>query len=161
MKLPKTSVKFARNISHRLISEFSHCFCTNYSIAFARISNCFCPNFGPKQWKFWQKQWENLGNSNKKTRKATAYISGKNYSFCPNFPLLLPECPIAFAWISHCFFPNFSFSDFFFIYFFFFFFGGGGGHSAPLSPPPPPPTPMDTALVCTLFLFSGLFIIHH
>ena len=27
------------------LSEFSHCFCPNFLIAFARISHCFCPNF--------------------------------------------------------------------------------------------------------------------
>ena len=110
-----------------------------FPIAFARISGKSNGKFGQKQWKFGQKQWENLGKSNEKTRISTAYISGKNYSFSPNFPLLflkfpllLPEFPTAFA-------RNFRFHNFFF---FFFFFGGGGGHSAPLPPPPPPPTPM-------------------
>ena len=56
------------------LSEFSHCFCPNFpiafariSIAFARISHCFSPKFGQKQLeilakameKFVQKQWEN------------------------------------------------------------------------------------------------------
>ena len=91
-------------------------------------------------WNFGQKQWENLGKSNEKTRKAAAYFSGKNYCFFPNFPLLLlfphfplllHEFPIAFARITHCFCPNFSFSISFW-----------GAQWPPLHPPPPPPTPM-------------------
>ena len=71
-------------------------------------------NSGKTNGKFGQKHLENLGKSNEKTRKAAAYISGKNYCFCPNFhcfypnfPLLFPEFPIAFAHISYGFCPNF------------------------------------------------------
>ena len=60
MKLPKTSIIFARNISHRFPS-FLMAFAQIFSIAFARIS-------GKSNGKFGQKQWENLGKSNEKTR---------------------------------------------------------------------------------------------
>ena len=129
----------------------------SFLIAFAQICTLLLPEFwekamgnsGKTNAKFGQKQWENLGRSNEKTRKAAALFRIKiiafarisiafsriSHCFFPNFPLLLPEFPMAFARISHCFCPIFSFS------FFFFFFFWGGGHSAPC-PPPPPPTPM-------------------
>ena len=106
---------------------------------FAQIFTLLLPEFrekamansGKSNGNFGQKQWENLGKSNEKTRKAAAYFGQKLlllpefpitfplishcfcpfYSFFPYFPLLLPEFPIAFARrISHCFCPNFSFS---------------------------------------------------
>ena len=141
MKLPQTSIIFARNkiISHRFPS---------FLIAFAQICPLLLPEFpiaGPEfrekamgnsdktNGKFGQKQWENLGKSNEKTWKAAAYISGKNYCFCP---------------ISHCFFPKFPLL----LPEFFVFILGGGGHSAPLPPPPPPPPP--TPMLETIDSFS-------
>ena len=127
-ELPQTSIIFARNISTAirvfslLLSKFVHCFCQN--------SQLLLPDFG-------KKQWEKLGKSNEKTRKAAAYILGKNYCFCPNFPLLFPEFPIAFARISHCFCPNVSFS---------IFLGG-----PPCPPPPPLPPPMVWKLEVYLY----------
>ena len=125
------------------LSEFSRCFCPicplllpEFPIAFARIS-------GKSNGKFGQKQWEKLGKSNEKTRKAAAYISGKNYCFCPNFPLLFPEFPIAFARISHCFARIFRFQ--------FFFWGGAVPPCPPPPPPPPPPTPMVWKLEVYLY----------
>ena len=130
MKLPNTSIIFAWNISHRFRS---------FLIAFAQ--NMFLlllPEFpigtsGKSNGKFGQKQWENSGKSNEKTRKAAALYFGQKL-------LLLPEFPIAFSRISHCFCPRFplllpEFLVFNFFFFFFFFFGGGG-HSAPPAPPP-------------------------
>ena len=120
-------------MSIREIAQNFHNFCPKYhvyptafrvfSLLLPKFFHCFCPNFGKKQWeiraramgnsgksnrKFGQKQWENLGKSNEKTRKAAAYIS-------PEFSIAFSEFP--FARISHCFCPNFSFS---------FFLGGGG-----------------------------------
>ena len=66
------------------LSEFSHCFCPNFPIAFARISYCFCLNFplllpefpiafsqnsGKSNWKFGQKQWKNLAKAMRKLGK--------------------------------------------------------------------------------------------
>ena len=83
--------------------EFSHCFCPNFSIiAFALISGKSNGKFGQKHvpWeirakamgKFGEKQWEN-------SESGGIYFRQKL--------LLLPEFPIAFALISHCFCPNF------------------------------------------------------
>ena len=119
VKLPQTSI---------VLPEIYPTAFRVFSLLLSKFVHCFARNSGKSNGKFGQKQWENLGKSNEKTRKAAAYISGKNYCFCPNFPLLFPEFPIAFARISHCFCPNFSF--------FFFFWD------------PPPPTPM---CVCILF----------
>ena len=151
------------------LSEFSHCFCPNVYIAFARISGKSNGKFGQKQWelrakamgnsgksnefpiafarisgkkqweiwaklsngKFGQKQWENLGKSNEKTRRAAAYISGKNYCFFPNFPLHFPEFPTAFARDSDCFCPNFPLPLSEFLVFKFFW-----GAQCPPCPPP-------------------------
>ena len=82
--------------------ELCHCFCPNFSIAFAQISEKAMANSGKSNGKFGQKQWENFGTINEKTRKAEAYFSGKNYCFFTNLTLLLPE------------------------FFVFYFFGGGG-----------------------------------
>ena len=158
MKLPKTSIIFARNnISCRSPSFL--CFCPKFSIALCQNFPGPLPEFRGKavanfpqisNGKFGKKQWENLGKSNEKTRKAARHIfrakiikllpefsiafSLISHCFCPNFLLLFPEFPIAFVRISHCFCPNFSFSDFF------FFLGGafwGGGAQCPPLPPPP------------------------
>ena len=118
------------------LSEFSHCFCPNFSIAFARI-------LGKSNWKFGQKQWEiqtkAIGNSGKSNGKIWAKAMRKlgkrrhifrakiiafarlSHCFFPNFPLLLPEFPTTFARIFR------------FQFFFFFFFGGAQ------CPPAPPP----------------------
>ena len=109
MKLPKTSIIFARNISRRYPS---------FLIAFAQLFPLLLPEFREKAMgKFGQKQWENS--------KSGGIYFGQNlllwpefsiafarifYCFGPNFLLLFPEFPIAFAQISHCFCPNFSFS---------------------------------------------------
>ena len=135
VKLPKTSIIFARNICRRFPS---------FLIAFARISHCFCPNFGEKQWQIRAKAMGNSGKSNGKIRAKAMRKLGKrrhifrakiiafarisncfssnfplllpefsiafsriSHYFCPNFPLLLPEFPIAFPLISHCVCPNF------------------------------------------------------
>ena len=116
MKLPKTSIIFARNIISRRFPSFS--------LLLPNLFHCFCPNFGKKQWDIRAKAMGNSGKSNgkiwakanEKTRKAT-YILGKNYllflpefsiqCFFPNFPLFLPEFPIAFARIIIEFCPNF------------------------------------------------------
>ena len=136
MKLPKTSIIFARNISRRFPS---------FRIAFAQIFPLLLSEFR-------EKAMANSGKSNEKTRKATAYISGKKYCFCPNFPLLLPDSLIAFSRISHCFCPishcfcpNFSFS---------FFLGGGGGGGAQCPPPPPPPPPHSPTPICIYIYVS-------
>ena len=139
---------------HKLEQFCAHCRLAVFSLllpkisfAFAQISGKAMANSGKSNGKFGQKQWENLGKSNEKTRKAAAYFSGKNYYFFPNFPLLLPEFSFAFSRISHCFCPNFPLllpefpTAFARIFRFQFFFFGGGGTVAPL-PPPPPPTPM-------------------
>ena len=121
------------------LSEFSHCFCPNLSIAFARISGKSNGKFGQSQWeirakpmgKFGQKQMRKFGKRRHIFRAKLIAFARISHCFIPNFPLLFPEFPMAFARISHCFCPNFSFSKFF------------GGHSAPCPPPPPPPpTPM-------------------
>ena len=66
--------------------------------------------------KFGQKKWEN-------SESGGIYFEQKLLLF-PEFPIaVFPNFPIAFARISHCFCPNFSFSN---------FFGG-------TVPPPPPP----------------------
>ena len=156
---------FARNITHRfpgflfafaqifslLLPKFFHCFCPNFQLLLTEFREKAMGNSGTaKQWefrekamgnsgksnrKFGQKRCENVGKSNEKIRKAAAYISGKNYCFCPNFPLLLTEFPIAFARISHCFCPNFPLLlPEFFVFNFFFFLGGRA--QCPLCPPP-------------------------
>ena len=102
------------------LSEFSHI------LLLPKFFHCFCPNFGKKQWQFRETAMGNSGKSNgkiwakamRKLGKRRAYISGKNYCFCPNFPLLLPEFPTAFARIFR----------------FQFFLGGG---TVPPCPPPP------------------------
>ena len=124
----------ARNISHRFPSfliAFVHCFCPNFQLLLPEFREKAMGNSGKTNGEFGQNQWENLGKSNEKTRKAAAYISGKNYCFCPNIPLLFPEFPIAFARISHGFCPNFPL-----LLPEFFVFKKFGGHSAP-----PPPLP--------------------
>ena len=145
------------------LSEFSHCFCPNFSIAFARISGKSNGKFGQKSnGKFGQKLWENWDKSNEKKRRHI--FRAKNYCSCPHFPLLLPEFSIAFSRISHCFCPNFllllprishcfclnfSFSNFF------------GGHSAP--PPPPasyayaPPYPVEAGTHGNCLFFNLCF----
>ena len=136
MKLPQTSIIFARNISHPL-SEFSH-------NAFAKICPLLLPEFpiafaqisGKANGEFGQKQWENLGKSNEKTRKAAAYISGKKTT------IIFARIPIAFSRISHCFFPNVplllpEFPTAFAQIFRFQFFFLGGGTVPPAAPPPP------------------------
>ena len=129
---------------------FSHCFSP-----FAQLFPLLLPEFrgkaimgksGKSNGKFGQKRWENLGKSNEKIRKAAAYISGKNYCFSPNFSLFFPpEFPIAFARISHCFCPNFSFSILL------------GGTVPPA--PPPPPTPMRLAIKHTLSVKRNLSLL--
>ena len=136
-EIAQTFHNFCRNISHRFPSFFS--------LLLPEFREKATRNSGKSYGKFGQKQWENLGKSNEKTRKAAAYSSGKTNCFCPNFPLLFPEFSIAFprisplffpevhiafARISHCFCPNFSFSIFL------------GAQCPPAPPPPPPPTPM-------------------
>ena len=136
-----------------------------FPTAFARIAKAILllpeisgksnGKFRQKQWKFGQKQWENFGKSNEKTRKAAAYISGKTYSFCPNFPLLFPEIPTALARIVYYFFPNFpiafcpnfplllpEFPTAFARIFRFQIFLGG---TVPPLPPPIPPPPASYA----------------
>ena len=156
-------VNFKNNMSIREIAqnfhnfcplfEFSHCFCPKFV-------HCFCPNFGKSNGKFGQKQWEILGKSNEKTRKAADYFSGKNYCFFPNFPLLLPEFSFAFPRISYCFCPNFllilaEFPTAFARIFVFkiFFFGGGGTV-------PPPRAFYACGINTKCFLCCISFIIH-
>ena len=144
---------FARNISHRFPS---------FLIAFAQICPLLLPEFpiiafariSGKSYK-----WENSGKTNEKIWAKAMRKLGKrrhifrakiiafarisiafsriSHCFFPNFPLLLPEFPMAFARISHCFCPNFSFSKLL------------GGTVPPLAPPPPPPppTPMRTVMM--------------
>ena len=131
VKVPKTFIICARNISRRFPS---------FLIAFAQIfpllmllpefrENAMA-NSGKKQWQIRAKAIANSGKSNGKSwtkamrklgkrrhifrAKITAFARITHY-FSPNFPLLLPQFPIAFARISHCFCPIFLF------------------------PPPPPP----------------------
>ena len=106
-------------------SEFSHCFCPTFSIAFARISGKAMGNSGKSNEKFGQKQWEN-------SESGGIYFGQKL--------LLLPEFPIAFARIFYCFSPpNFPLllpefpTAFARIFFFFFFLGGEGGTVPPAS----------------------------
>ena len=146
------------------LSEFSHCLCPHFPIAFARISGKSNGNFGQKamansgkkQWqirakaiairakaignsgksygKIWQKQWEN-------SKSGGIYFGQKL--------LLQPEFPIAFARIFYCSFPVFpiAFAEFptafarishcFCPNFLFSKMGGGGGGAqCPLPPPP-------------------------
>ena len=144
MILPQTSIFFARNISHRFPS---------FLIAFAQIFPLLLPEFpitfarisGKSNGKFGQNQWENLGKSNEKTRESggiyflfrAKIIAFARISHCffPNFPLLLPEFPMAFARISHGFCPNFPllFPEFFV----FKKWGWGGGGTVLPCPPPP------------------------
>ena len=124
MKLPQTSIIFARNISHH-IPNFLIDFAQILPLLLPQIFYCFCPNFQlllpevPIAFdRILGKAMGNSGKSNgkicaKAMRKAAAYISGKNYCFSPNFRLLLPEFPTAFPRI-------FRFN---------FFFWGGGGHT--------------------------------
>ena len=102
MKIPQTSIFFARNISHRFPS---------FLIAFARISGKSNGNSGNINGKIWAKAMRKLGSGG-------IYFGQKL--------LLLPEFPIVFSRISHCFCPNFSFSK----------MCGGGGTVPPASPPP-------------------------
>ena len=111
------------------LSEFSHCFCPNFPIAFARICQCcFCPNV-PLLFarfcycllplllaKFVIAFSRNSGKSNEKTRKAGEYISGKiiafarsnekyfgqNYCFPPPTPSS-PWCPIHYTYNHFCY----------------------------------------------------------
>ena len=127
---------FARNISHRFPS---------FLIAFAQICPLLLPEFpigfarnsgktngkirAKAMGKFRQKAMRKLGKRRHIFRaKIIAFarisiaFSRISHCFFPNFPLLLPEFPMAFARISHCFCPNFSFSKLFW------------GHSAPPAP---------------------------
>ena len=58
---------------------------------------------GKTNGKFGQTQWENLGKSNEKTRKAAAYKNyfGQKLLLLPGFRLLLYEFPIAFCHRNH------------------------------------------------------------
>ena len=130
------------------LSEFSHCFCSNLAL--------LLPEFRVKQWEIRAKAMGNLGKSNLKIgakamrklgKRQHIYISGKNFCFCPKFPLLFPESPIAFARISHSFCPNFSFSNLL------------EGHSAP--PPPPRLLRLFFSIFCWYFRnFVGTNDIH-
>ena len=99
------------------LSEFSHCFCPNLPLLLPEFAIAFTRNSAKNNGKFGQKQWEILGKSNEKTRKAAGYISGKNYgsfgqfheltlfskliyfldqikilkdlAFCPKFPIII------------------------------------------------------------------------
>ena len=132
-------------MSIREITPNFHNFCPKYIPPLSEFSHCFCPNFGKKQWEIRTKPMGNSGKSNGKIwAKATRKLGKRrhifrakiiafariSHCFFPNFPLLFPEFPIAFARISHCFCPNFSFSNFL------------GAQCPPC--PPPPPTPMCT-----------------
>ena len=136
-------------MSIREIAQNFHNFCPKYPAAFRVFSlllpkkfHCFCPNFGKSNGKFGQKQWENLGKSNEKTRKAVAHFPGLNYCFFPNFALLLPDLIFAFSRISHCFCPNFPLL---LPEFFVFKIWGGGGAQCP----PPPPASYGYAVITT------------
>ena len=120
MKLPKTSIIFARNISHRFPGFLpAIAFAQKFSIANSGKSN---GNFGG------EKQWA----------KAMRKFGKRRHIFGANF-IALPEFLIAFSPNFHCFCPNFPLllPEFFVLIFFFFFFWGGGGagiggmHSAP------------------------------
>ena len=75
-------------------------------------------------------RWGHIGTLSTKHQVLDCVIN----CFCPNYLLLLPEFPIAFARISHCFCPNFPLL----LPEFFVFKNVGGGGGAQYPPPLPP-----------------------
>ena len=141
------------------LSEFSHCFCPNFPsllpefpIAFARIWGKSNGKFGQEQWeiqakaignsgksnwKIWAKAMRKLGKRRHIFRAKIIAFARLSHCFFPNFPLLLPEFSIAFSRISHCFCLNYPLllpefpTAFIRIFRFHFFLGGGGGTVPP------------------------------
>ena len=172
VKLPKTSVIFARNISHRLISEFSHCFCPNFQLLLPEFrekamgnSGKSNGNSGKSNGKIWAKAMRKVGKRRHIFRAKFVPFARISHCFFLKFPLLLPEFSITFSQISHCFCPNFpSLLPNFPLLLpeFFVFRNLGGGGTVPPPAPPSPPTPMfphtfvrktraEICLLCMLF----------
>ena len=96
-------------MSIREITPNFHIFARNISTAF-QVFHCFCPKsqmllseFREKLWEIRAKPMENSGKSNGKIwAKATKKLGKRRHTFrakiidLPEFPLLLPEFPIAF-----------------------------------------------------------------
>ena len=92
----------------REIAQNFHNFCQKYIPPLSEFSHCFCPNFGKKQWRIRAKAMGNSGKSNlrKFGQKQWENPASGGILYFGQKLLLLPEFPIAFSLICHCFCPN-------------------------------------------------------
>ena len=88
------AIIFARNNFYMPpLSEFSHCFCPNFPIAFARIFHWFCPNIPLVLPEFPIAFSRNSGKSNWELGLLRSdWKFERTCIFCPNF--LCPKSPI-------------------------------------------------------------------